>query len=85
MCHVKKDFGDSYGLPLMMTSLCGSEEAAWAELDRVLELWAKQVKRGTPMTKNETLEIFGGSKGEHKRVLSEFMDEFEKREGKKLA
>src|SRR5271156_4866994 len=48
MCYVKKDFGDSFGPPLMISSLCRSSEAAWAELDRMLELWAKQVKRGTP-------------------------------------
>ena len=64
----------------MMTSPCHSSEAAWAELDRMLELWAKQVKRGMPMTKDENLEIFGGSKGEHKKLLSKFMDVFEKRE-----
>jgi hypothetical protein len=84
-CHVKKDFGDSFGLPLTMTSLCHSSEAAWAELDRMLELWAKQVKRGTPMTKDEKLEVFGGPKGEHKKLLSKVMDAFEKREGAKPA
>jgi len=53
-----------------MTGLCRSSEAACAELDRMLELWAKQVKRGTPMTKDEKLEVFGGPKGEHKNLLS---------------
>jgi len=85
MCHVKKDFGDSFGSPLTMTSLCPSEEAAWVELDRMLELWAKQVKRRTPMTKDERLEIFGGYRGKHKKVLSGFIDVFEKREGAKAA
>jgi hypothetical protein len=85
MCHVKKDFGVSFGPPLMITSLCRSSEAAWAELDRMLELWAKQIKRGTPMTKDEKLEVFGGPKGEHKKLLSEFIDAFEKREGAKSA
>ena len=51
----------------------------------MLELLAKQVKRGTPMTKDEKLEVFGGSKGEHKKLLSKFMDAFEKREGAKPA
>lgn len=82
-CVVKKDFGLSLGPPLTMTSLCPSEEAALAELDRMLELWAKQVKRGTPMTKDEKLNIFGGWKGKHKNILSRFIDEFERREGKK--
>ena len=69
----------------MMTSVCRSSEAAWAELDRMLELWATQVKRGTPMTRNEWLEIFGGPEGEDKMLLTKLMDAFEKREGAKLA
>jgi len=85
MCHVKKDFGDSFGPSLTMTNLCRSSEAAWAELDRMLELWAKQVKRGTSMTKDEKLEVFDGPKGEHKKLLSEFMNAFKKREGAKPA
>ncbi|KAF2093975.1 hypothetical protein NA57DRAFT_80980 [Rhizodiscina lignyota] len=83
-CHVKKDFGTSFGPPLAITSLCYSSEAACAELDKMLELWANQVKRGTPMTRDESLEIFGGSKGEHKNLLSKVMDAFEKNEGEKL-
>jgi hypothetical protein len=47
----------------------------------MLELWAKQVKRGTPMTKDERLEVFGGPKGKHRKLLSKFMDEREKRGG----
>jgi hypothetical protein len=85
VCVVKKDFGTSYGPLLMITSVCRSSEAAWAELDRVLDLWAKQVKRWTPMTKAENLEIFEGPKGEHKRLLRKFMDQLERREGVKLA
>lgn len=81
-CHVKKDFGDSFGPPLTMTSLCSSSEGAWAELDRMLALWATQVTRGTPMTKNEKLDIFGGPQGEHRRLLSGVMDAIEKRDGK---
>jgi hypothetical protein len=78
---VKKDFGLSFGPPLTMTGLCPSSEAAWAELDRMLELWAKVVKRGTPMSKDETLSVFGGCKGESKVILSKFIDEFERKEG----
>lgn len=37
-CHVKKDFRDSFGPPLTMTSVCRSSEAAWAELDSMLAL-----------------------------------------------
>ncbi|EXJ84101.1 hypothetical protein A1O3_04768 [Capronia epimyces CBS 606.96] len=81
-CHVQKDFGDSYGPPLTMTSLCRTSEVAWAELDRMLGLWATQVKRGTPMTKDERLEIFGGPRGEHKKLLNTFM-EYEERMGAK--
>jgi hypothetical protein len=79
-CIVKKDFGLSLGPPLTMTGLRPSAEAAFAELDRMLELWAKQIKRGTPMTKDESLNIFGGSKGEYTHVLSQFHEMLEKRE-----
>jgi hypothetical protein len=85
LCHVKKDFGESYGPLLMMTCLCRSSEAAWAELDRMLELCAEQVVRGTPMTDDKRLEIFGGPKGEHKNILTIFMNECRKREGAKPA
>lgn len=78
--YVKVDYGFSFGPPLTMTSLCPSNEAAWAELERMLELWATQVKRGTPMTGDDMLEIFGGRRGEHKRILGMFMDAVEKRE-----
>lgn len=83
ICFVKKDYGTSFGSPLTMTCVCRSSEAAWAELDRMLRLWARQVQRGTPMTKDESLEIFGGPKGEHKNILSKVIDAREKREGTK--
>jgi hypothetical protein len=50
-CYVRKDFGTSFGPPLTMASASGSREKALNELDRILGLWAAQVKRGTPMTK----------------------------------
>lgn len=81
VCVVKKDFGLSFGPLLTMTGLCPSENAAWAELDRMLRLWAQQVQRGTSMTKSERLDIFGGWRGQDKNVLSIFIDESEKREG----
>ncbi|KAH7109597.1 hypothetical protein B0J11DRAFT_586451 [Dendryphion nanum] len=84
ICSVKKDFGTSFGPPLMITDVCPSSEAAWKELDRMLNLWAEQVKRGTPMTKEENLEIFGGRRGEQKMILSKFIDILEKREVKIL-
>lgn len=80
-CYVKADYGLSFGPPLTATSLCPSEAAAWAELDRMLELWATQVKRGTPVTRDERLEVFGGQRGQHKRLLGIFADAVEKREG----
>jgi hypothetical protein len=42
--YVKKDFGLSFGPVLTLTSFCHSEEATWAELDRMLEFGARQVK-----------------------------------------
>lgn len=83
ICYVKVDYGLYFGPPVISTSLCPSSEAAWAELDRLLGVWAKQVTRGTPMTRDEHLEIFGGWRGQHKEILSTFMDEAEKREGAK--
>jgi hypothetical protein len=79
----EEDFGTSFGPPLTMTSLTSSEEAAWVELDWMLRLWATHVQRGTPMTKDESLEIFGGSRGEHRNILSKVIDTVEKREGTK--
>jgi hypothetical protein len=37
------------------------------------------------MTKDEKLEVFGGPKGEYKKLLSKVIDAFEKREGAKPA
>lgn len=52
-CLVKKDFGTSLGPPLTMTTFCNSSEAAWTELEEMLELWANQVQltRGTPIVR----------------------------------
>lgn len=40
----------------------------------MLGLWAQQVERKGAITTEDRLEIFGGPKGEHKRVLREFME-----------
>jgi hypothetical protein len=66
-----------------MTGLCKSDEEAWAELDRMLGVWARQVQSGQPMTKAQRLEIFGGPRGKNKKILEEFWEEFERREGEK--
>ncbi|KAI1383505.1 uncharacterized protein F4822DRAFT_420849 [Hypoxylon trugodes] len=79
---VRKDFGTSFGIPLTMTGTCRSAEAAYAELDRMLGLWAKQVESGKAMTKEEKLEIFSGPRGEHRRLISRFIDLMEKKESK---
>ena len=68
---VRKVFGDSLGPPLTMTGLCNSSDQAWDELDRMLRVWAKQVQSGKPITKDQTLEIFGGPKGQSKAVLEQ--------------
>ena len=78
-CLVRKDYGLSLGPPLTMTQSCGSENAAWAELDRMLRIWAGQVQRGTPMTKQEYSEIFGGPRGELRNLVSDFIELGEKR------
>ena len=76
---VRKDHGDSFGAPLTMTNLCSSKDRAWAELDRMLGLWAAQVQSGQPMSKEQTLKLFGGDRGQHKRVLEQFLAEKERR------
>ena len=76
---IKKDFGDSYGPVLTMTGLCHSREKAYRELDRMLKIWAGQVKIGQPMTKEQDLEVFGGPNGRNRRVLEIFQAELDKR------
>jgi hypothetical protein len=73
-CYVKRIVEGVPGPLLMLAMASPSREAAWAELDRMLELQAKVVKRGTPMTKEERLEISGGPRGEYKALLSEVME-----------
>lgn len=53
-----------------MTLLCDSEEAAYRELNRMLVIWAAHARRGAPMTKEESLEVFGGPRGEYERLLA---------------
>ncbi|KAF2690123.1 hypothetical protein K458DRAFT_412948 [Lentithecium fluviatile CBS 122367] len=79
-CMVREDRGYEYGLPLLMTILCYGEEAAWNELDRMLRVWAGQVKSGREMSREEQLSIFGGKKGRYRGVLEQFMDLKEKKE-----
>jgi hypothetical protein len=69
-CIVKKDFGDSYGPPLIMTtSVCHTENAAFNELERMLRIKADKVKSGKPITKDDKLEIHGGRNGEFRDLL----------------
>ena len=49
----------------------------------MLGVWARQIQIGHPMTKAQSLEIFGGPKGRNKFVLEKFLDLVEKR-GKDL-
>jgi hypothetical protein len=50
-CIVKRDFGDAFE-PLTMTGLCNSQEQAWNELDRMLDVWARQRTANNKGTKN---------------------------------
>jgi hypothetical protein len=50
--YVKKDFGFSFGPLLAMTGFCSSREETWDELDRMLGVWAGQVRSGKPMIKD---------------------------------
>lgn len=80
-CVVKKDFGSHFGPPLTMTGICNSEEQAWRELDRMLDVWARQIQNGQPMTKAQTLEIFGGPNGRNTFSLEKLLDEVAKKRG----
>ena len=76
---VRKDYGTSLGHPLTITGVCNSSGQAGKELERMLKAWADQVQSGEPMTKAQSLEIFGGPNGQSKRVLSQFWDVRERR------
>jgi hypothetical protein len=84
-CHVQKDFGTSFEPPLIMAASCSSEVAAWGELDRMLSSWATQIQSDTPMTKDESLYIFGGPRGEYQSLLNDVMNLAEKKKGAKDA
>jgi hypothetical protein len=77
---VKKDFGLSFGPPLIMTGICDSQDHAMRELDRMLFDWARQIRSGQPMTDNQSLKIFGGPRGENKPILKQFIALMEKHE-----
>ncbi|RFU32614.1 hypothetical protein B7463_g3747, partial [Scytalidium lignicola] len=78
-CFVRKDFGLHFGPPLTMTGMCNSQKQAWSELERMLDVWARQVQSGQPMTKAQWLEIFGGPNGCNIPVLEMFVDEAKKK------
>ncbi|EGD95582.1 hypothetical protein TESG_03055 [Trichophyton tonsurans CBS 112818] len=66
---VRKDFGTSFGPPLFVTSMCNSENHAFAELDRVLAIWSLQTQSGLPLTRDQELRIFGGPNGQNNPIL----------------
>lgn len=76
---VRKDFGSRFGPPLTMTGICNSETHAWEELERMLSVWARQVQSGKPMTKSQSIEIFGGPNWRNSYILGKFIDEAERR------
>lgn len=45
----------------------------------MLGVEATQIQSGRPMTKAQSLEIFGGPNGRNKPILEKFLDEAEKR------
>ena len=58
---VRKDFGYEFGLPLTMTMLVRSSERAWDELDRMLDISARQKQRKQEMAHNKEAQL-GGKK-----------------------
>jgi len=79
--HVKEDQGLSFSGALTMTGVCNSRDAAWNELDRMLDLLARQVESGRPMTRETALELFSGPNGRQENVLRQFMDMKARMEG----
>ncbi|KAL3455661.1 hypothetical protein BJX64DRAFT_294839 [Aspergillus heterothallicus] len=78
---VRRDYGSSYGGPLTITGICSSEDGAWAELDRVLGVWAKQVQAGEPIrldSSGKGLDIFGRRGGEHKWHIRQIWGELKR-------
>ncbi|KAF1985737.1 hypothetical protein K402DRAFT_464073 [Aulographum hederae CBS 113979] len=60
---VRRDFGDNFGLPLTMTPRTyRTAEAAWTELDRVLEGSARDAKRRPPVSEEEQRKIIAKDK-----------------------
>jgi hypothetical protein len=45
----------------------------------MLDVWARQVQSGQPMTRAQRLEIFGGPNGRNVPVLEQFFDAAKKR------
>lgn len=64
-----------------LPGLCNSQDRAWSELDRMLDVWARQVQSGLPMTKEQSLDIFSRPNGQGRAVLGKFLDELKRREG----
>ncbi|KAL4904794.1 hypothetical protein BDW74DRAFT_178369 [Aspergillus multicolor] len=71
---IRREHDNELGMPLIMTMLCRSEDAALAELDRMLRLMVQQEESGEEMTVDETLEIFAGPRGEYRGVLRQFIE-----------
>lgn len=68
-----------YGPTLTMTGVCNLPEHALDELDRMLSVWARQDQSGQPMTREDTLAIFGGPRRENEPILKMFMAEQDRR------
>jgi len=80
---VRKDFGSSFVPPLTMAGLCNSDDEACDEVERMLGLSATQAQSGQPMTMAQRLNIFGGPKGENRKILVLFEKEGSDREMKR--
>jgi hypothetical protein len=79
MAIVRRDFGTSLGPPLTMTGLCRSSDHAHRELNGMLGVWARQIRGGQPMTKDEKLEIFGGPNWQNNKTFEQLLAVFDKR------
>ena len=80
-CIVKINFGDAYEPLLTMTQLYNSKERAYSELDKMLDVWARQGWRGLPMTKKQKLDLSCGTNSQSRDAVEQFLNELKRREG----
>ena len=62
-----------------MTGLCNLSEQDWRDLDRMLDVWARHLQSGQPMTTAQRFDVFGSPNGWNKALLERFFVELDRR------